>query len=190
MEAAREALGFTGDLDTDHALLESRWRAEAVGGPDALDQLTDEPLPHPETPSLDRVAEPYRSLVAHIATQSAAVASELYGPEFGTAASRIAVRLGQIDGKALARGNPETAGAAVVWMTASANDVAWSIAQAEIKEAFGTKASPKDRARTFAKLMAVDFNEYRPLNLGSPDFLVGSRRRSLIDEHRSAELDG
>ncbi|MDH3295673.1 MAG: hypothetical protein OER95_15245, partial [Acidimicrobiia bacterium] len=72
---------------------------------------------------------------------------------------------------------------------AAANIDPWSIVQVEIKEAVGTKANPKDRARTFTKLLGGAFAEYRPVLLGSPAFLTGARRQELVDAHRATDSE-
>lgn len=141
----------------------------------------------PEEPDLSSVDEPYRSLVGYVAGRATSVAAELYGPEYGTAASRLAVAIGEIDGAVLARGKPDSAVASIVWMAAAANCDPYSIVQKDIKEACGSKVGPKERAYTFTGVLGGEFDGYRrPILLGSPEFLVGSRRQQLIDEHRLA----
>ena len=46
----------------------------------------------------------------------------------------------------------------------------------------GTAASPKDRARTFAKALGREVETAADLLLGRADLLVGRYRQQLIDE--------
>lgn len=191
LDAAAPYLGFEPGAwsalsNEEYARWEAARPAAAVGGPDVLEQLTAEPLPAPEDPDLSSVDEPYRSLVGHVAERAATIAADLYGPEYGAAASRIAVAIGEADGAVLARGKPNSAVASVVWMAAAANRDPYRIVQKDIKEECGTKVGPKERARTFTGVLGGEFDEFRHIILGSPDFLVSSRRQELIDEHRSA----
>lgn len=185
LAAARAELGFTGDPDHDYGLMNVRWAAAAVGGEERLAALDAAPLPVGEQIDTGAVPAPYQSLVEHIAGHAASVAGDLYGGEYGTAAGRIAVRIGEVDPKALARGNPESAVAGIVWMAAAANGLGFSIVQAEINRAIGAKNSPKDRARTFTRILGGEFQEWRPLILGSALFLTGSQRQQLIDDNRA-----
>lgn len=193
LDAAAPYFGFEpggapGMSDEEYERWEASRRAAAVGGHDVLEQLMADPLPASEEPDLSSVGEPYRSLVEHVARRASVVATNLYGPEYGTAASRLAVAIGETDGAALARGKPDSAVASIVWMAAAANRDPYWIVQIDIKEACGTKVGPKERARTFTRVLGGEFDEFRPLSLGSPDFLVSTRRQELIDEHRSAGL--
>ena len=191
LDAAAPYFGFeygasTGLSDEDYERWDASRRAAAVGGHDVLETLTADPLPaHPEDTDLSSVDEPYRSLVDYVSGRAAAVAADLYGPEYGTAASRLAVAIGEADGSVLARGKPDSAVASIVWMTAAANRDPYWIVQRDIKEACGTKVGPKERARTFTGVLGGEFDEFSHIILGSPEFLVSGRRQELIDEHRS-----
>lgn len=187
LEATRPFLDPAGEIDEEDldrwwAERQARRRIDAVGGREALESLTSEPLPIGDTPKLDRVPEPQRPLASEVAELASAAAAHLYGPEFGTAASRLAIRLAEVAPEALARGKPQTAAASIVWMTAAANGRPRT-KLADIQEALGTSANPKERARTFTRKLGYEFDEFEDLVLGSPALLVGARRQQLLDEH-------
>lgn len=181
------------DLDLEDDDLDAWWtkrqaedRAAAVGGATALAALTADPLPQAEAPAIGHLDEPLRSAAVEVAAEACRVATELYGPEYGTAASRLTVRLVDADPKALTRGNRESAVAGLVWMVASANGLRRSAVLADIQRQLGTSANPKDRARTFARALGTELSNIDDLLLGTPDVLVSARRQALIDAEAAA----
>jgi hypothetical protein len=150
-----------------------------VGSEEALETLDANPLPIGESLLVDDVPEDFQSSVTQIATLASAGAVKLVDEEMGTAAARVAIHLGELIPDVLAKGKPESAAAAILIIALRANGQ-MSITKKAIAEAVGSKPDFTGRAHTFSTRVGWRFSDWN-MALGSPRFLVGSTRQSIID---------
>ncbi|WP_152346019.1 hypothetical protein [Brevibacterium sp. CFH 10365] len=169
--------------------------AEAVGGIDALQSLTDEPLPTEDldtTGVADDVVDRLTSLVPEIRRVAVEVFEE---PELATAALRLLVEIGRGDAAIFRRRIADrTLLAALFWIVGKNNNLfsgQWGaegeLTIGELQCHLGVSTSPKPTAE---KLLLAAGHElhYAEVVLGDPRYLI-SRRRQRIIENRDAYWD-
>ncbi len=159
---------------------------DAVGGAAALDNLTVERLPANE---LGDGANLEDERLTHIVNAARTGARELFGDEMATAVSRLAIHLAGSIPKVLLRGRSESAAAAITLLSAEANNVKRQRTLKELQEVFGIKSSPSERASSISKAMGFRRQYYGLAALGSPRFLISSRRQGILDELAEIEAD-
>jgi hypothetical protein len=160
--------------------------ADAVGGKDALDALTAEPLPD-EDFDWSGIPEELGGKVGEILALCDENADQFLDFEHRTANRRLLRQVVLADpayfrGRAAAR----TSAAAISYMVAHANDsvsIHGPLTTQELLEPFGVK-SASQRAHRFRTVLGLPEHlpYYGPMALGSPDYLVSDRRAELIEE--------
>ena len=169
--------------------------AEAVGGIDALQALTDEPLP---TEGLDTaaVAEDVVDRLNSLVPEIRRIADEVFDePELATAALRLLTTIGRV-GPAIFRRRitDRSLLAALFWIVGKDNNLftgQWGsdggMTIRELQNHLGVSSSPKPTAEKM--LHAAGFELYGPeVVLGDPRYLI-SRRRQRIVAHRDTYWD-
>lgn len=168
---------------------------EAVGGIEALQALTDEPLP---TEGLDTtgVAEDVVARLSSLVPETRRIADEVFDePELATAALRLLTTIGRGDPTIFRRRIADRSLlAALFWIVGKDNNLftgQWGsdggTTIGELQSHLGVSASPKPTAEKM--LRAAGFELYDPeVVLGDPQYLI-SRRRQRIIAHRDTYWD-
>lgn len=185
VDAVFAALGLGGDDDDDDldlslADIMLEYLERDVGSRAALDELDDRPLPdepfdwnavHPD------IAERVREVVELIDR----CCEELLDAEYRTACRRLLARLAAPPESFRRKGKPQTAAAAVIWIVGKANDLFahGGLQVNEVMSYFGLTGSVSQRAQTLMRGAGFRYGSY-DLTLGSPEYLVSSRRRKII----------
>ncbi|MBM9467064.1 hypothetical protein [Nakamurella leprariae] len=169
-------------LTPDQFLLE--YLAEEVGGPDALRDLDDEPLPD-EAFDWDGVDAAIEPKVRAIIDACDTCAAELLDVEHRTAMRRLVARAVAGDPALFRRrSDPLRGAAAVAWAVTSGNRTAgaWSagVSTRELLAHFGVSGSVSDRARTLLRAAGVADRLPGPLLLRDATLLVSSRRAEIL----------
>jgi hypothetical protein len=173
-----------GDVSYAQIMRESLERA--VGGRAELDHLSVKPLPD-ETFDWTEIPDDVHERVIEVLTLCDRLCTELLDQEFRTACRRVLARVARGDANVFRRAaRPETAAAAVCWVVGKANDlfsvVGRGLLVKDLLAHFGLKqGSVSQRAQTLLSAGAFDSEYYGTINLGSPDLLVGSRRRRIVE---------
>lgn len=175
-------------LDTNEHMLEIL--REQVGGEEALASLADDPLPD-EPVAWDAIARDIRTKVADIKALCDRCCEELLDVEYRTACRRYLVLVATGDPNVFRRrGSTHTAAAAICWTIGTANELFHpAYGRMRVKDLlahFGiTQGGVSQRAATLMKAAGLqDPNGYTPaweVKLGTPDLLVSSRRRRIIE---------
>jgi Domain of unknown function (DUF6398) len=180
-------LRFDEDLETlNEIMLEVLGRA--VGGAKALADLTDRPLPD-EPFAWDGVADDIQPRVAEVLALCDRCCDDLLDTEYRTTCRRLLTRVAAGDPAVFRRkSRPEGTAAAVCWIVGKANELfrPWGggLLIKELMAHFGIRqGGVSQRAGTLLKAGRFETHVYGDVSLGSPDFLVSSYRRELI-EHR------
>jgi hypothetical protein len=158
---------------------------DAVGGPEALDSLDDEPLAD-EAFSWDEVPPGIRARVGEVLEWTDRCCDEMLNLEYRTACRRYLARVAARDPNIFRRqGKSNTAAAAVCWTISKANDlfgVENGILVKDLLEFFNISSGGiSQRADTMMRALEVVRDEYNDLILlGMPDLLVSKRRRQIM----------
>lgn len=93
------------------------------------------------------------------------------------------------------RARPETASAAICWLIGHANDLfhpaRGGVLVKDLMAYFGLgQGTPSQRAATFLRAAGIESERYGEISLGSPDYLVSSRRRRIIEARDRYLADG
>jgi hypothetical protein len=164
----------------------------AVGGPQALDELDDAPLPD-EPFAEERVPADVRERVAEVVELVDRCCDALLDVEHRTAARRLLAAVAEGNPSIFRRrGRAETAAAAIVWLVAKANrrvGYGGDLASKDLLDFFGV--GPVSQ-RSEPMLAAIGVNPYDRgdvLDLESPVYLTSARRRQLIAERDRLAAD-
>ncbi|MGI8874675.1 MAG: DUF6398 domain-containing protein, partial [Egibacteraceae bacterium] len=164
---------------------------------DALDALDTEPLPD-EPLDLGEVPEDIHERVIEVAGVADACCGELLDTddravEYRTAGRRLLADVAAADpGIFRRRGRADTAAAAIVWITAKANDrlsaQAGGLTATALGAWFGV-SQPSQRAGTLLKALRVpDAADFAyTTRIGSPRYLVAARRRAILEARERYE---
>ena len=155
----------------------------AVGGPDALENLTTEALPD-EPFDWTGVSDDIRDRVAEILRLCDEHADDMLDVEHRTAERRLLSRLAVAAPGPLARGSARTAAAAVVWLIARANESTRYDAEltvAKLLAPFGV-SSVSQRAQGLLRALGVPETRPGEVALETTDLLVGRRRADILAE--------
>lgn len=175
--------GDNGPLDYEAVMLDMLRRA--VGSGEALDELDDRPLPD-EPFDWTGIPDGIHERVAEVLALGDRCCDELLDIEYRTAARRVLARIARQGPEAFRRrGRADTAAAAICWALGRVNDLfsprGGGMTQKDLLAHFGIQqGSVSQRAVTL--LDAGGFPRYTDdFTLGSPDYLVSSRRRHIIE---------
>jgi len=159
--------------------------SRAVGSGDALDALDDVPLPD-EPLDWTGIPDDIRHRVTEVLALCDRCCDELLDAEYRTAARRVLARIARQGPEAFRRkGRPDTAAAAICWAVGRVNDLfsprGGGMTQNDLLAHFGIQqGSVSPRAGTL--LAAGDFPRHPgDLTLGSPDYLISTRRHHIIE---------
>lgn len=185
VDAVLAGLGLGDDADPDLDLSVAEIMLEhlekAVGNRAALDDLDDRALPdepfcwdgiHPD------VAERVREVLELIDR----CCEDLLDTEYRTACRRLLARVAAPPEAFRRKAKPQTSAAAVVWIIGKVNDL-FRNGQLQVKELmsyFGLTGSVSQRAEALMRNAGFAYASY-DLSLGSPEYLVSSRRRRIIE---------
>jgi len=142
--------------------------------------LPDEPLDWTGIP------DDIRDRVTEVLALCDRCCDELLDAEYRTATRRVLARIARQGPDAFRRkGRPDTAAAAICWAVGRVNDLfsprGGEMTQKDLLAHFGIQqGSVSQRAGTL--LAAGDFPRHTgDLTLGSPDYLISTRRRHIIE---------
>ncbi|MCA1692122.1 MAG: DUF6398 domain-containing protein [Actinobacteria bacterium] len=158
----------------------------AVGGEAALDRLHDRPLPDEEF-SWDGIPDDVREPVSAVLALCDRCCDELLDAEYRTACRRFLNIVASGDPTVFRRGaRADTAAAAVCWVVGKANELfstsGGGMLVKDLMAHFGLQqVGVSQRATTMLRAGGFSTRHYRGLELGSPEFLVSSRRRSILE---------
>ena len=169
--------------------------ARQVGGSAALDVLDDEPLPD-EPFQWKGIPDDVVDRVQEVLDLTDRCCDQLLDVECRTACRRLLGRIAAAGSEVFRRkGRPETAAAAVVWVIGKVNDVfdlyGGGLQVNELMSHFRLTGSASQRAGTMLRTAGFDSGTV-DLSLGSPDYLVASRRRDITEarDHYREMADG
>jgi hypothetical protein len=163
---------------------------DAVGGPEALAELDDEPLPD-EPFDWTGIPDDVRDRVGEVLELLDRGCDDMLDVEHRTASRRVLARIARDGARVFRRpGRSDTAAAAICWAVCRANGTFdqrdGGLTQKALAADFGVKGNLGSRATTL--LDAGGFPRPRTdFALGSPDYLVSTRRREILA--RRARLD-
>jgi hypothetical protein len=180
------------EAQREYAAIMRPYLERAVGGPEALDELDDAPVPD-EPFEWTGIADDLRDRVGEVLELLDRCCDELLDIEHRTACRRVLARIAREGPQAFRRrGRSDTAAAAICWAVCRANETfePWlgGFTQKALAGWFGLGGSSGLRSRAATLLDAGGFSRYpADFVLGSPDYLVSARRRQILE--RRAELD-
>ena len=185
---AAAVLGASGEIDEDMTFAEIMLESleSAVGSRFTLMNLDADPLPD-EPFEWAGMPDDIHERVKEVLDLCDRCATELFDVEHRTAFRRFLSRAAVGDPAIFRRkGSAHRAAAAVCWAVGKANhSVAYATSGLESQELlawFGVKGSISQRAEVFLKAVGVDpYHQYGDMALGSPDYLVSSRRAAIIE---------
>lgn len=190
-EAILAAMGLgPGRWDDPDDLGIAEWGLERlardVGGAAALDALDDDPLPD-EPFQRKNIPNDIVDRVDDVLDLVERCCDELLDVECRTACRRLLTRIATAGPEVFRRkGRPETAAAAVVWVIGKVNEVfdlygyGGGLQVNELLSHFGLTGSASQRAGTLLNAAGFDCDTH-DLSLQSPEYLVASRRRDIIE---------
>lgn len=166
----------------------------SVGSQEALDELTDEPLPVEKffTRGLPRPVAAKAKLVAEAITSLAPGFFD--DPEITTSSLRILAKLAAHDPKYFTQKSTGTSRGAVPWEVAMAAAICWVAGKANdwfvssdpdrtskaMVQAFGLKTPPSQRANTILGRLPDANNTGYFVYLGDASLLTSAKRKSLL----------
>lgn len=183
LPSASEVLrGVVGGDRFDEAALESL--ARQVGGPAALNALGEEPLPD-EPFRWENVPPDVAARVDEVLALVERCCERLFDVEFRTACRRLIAHVATQGPQFFRRkGRVELFAAAVVWLIGKVNDVFDLYFGLQVKDMmaeFGiNQGGAGERSRQLLDAGGFETETY-DLALGSPSYLVSSRRRQIIE---------
>ncbi|MDQ6909597.1 MAG: DUF6398 domain-containing protein [Actinomycetota bacterium] len=161
----------------------------AVGGDAALDELDDRPLPDEEI-SWDGIPVDIRPTVAEVSALCDRCCAELLDTEYRSACRRFLSVVASGDPAVFRRrARPDTAAAAVCWTVGKANELfspaGGGMRVKDLMAHFGLhQGGVSQRASTLLRAGGFSTEHYHGVDLGKPELLVSSRRRSIIERRK------
>ena len=157
----------------------------AVGGEQALESLTTEPLSD-EPLDLSHVPEDIRERVARIAARVDACCDEMFDVEHRTACRRLLSDVAEADPTIFRRrSRDDTAAAAIAWLVGRVNDSVGTPQSGLTAKAllawFGVSGSITQRAAPMLRAIGAPEDTSTTIDLGTPRYLVGSKRAQIAE---------
>ncbi|MCA1842959.1 MAG: DUF6398 domain-containing protein, partial [Actinobacteria bacterium] len=184
-EALLAAVGLPPPKDSGEIMLD--YLRSAVGGDQALADLHDRPLPD-EPFAWDGIPADIRERVGGVLDLCDRACDELLDVEYRTACRRFLARVAAGDPEIFRRkARSDTAAAAVCWVVGKANELfspyLGGLRVKDLMAHFGlAQGSVSQRAATMMRAGKFQGGPwYVETELGSPDYLVSSRRRRIMD---------
>jgi hypothetical protein len=175
----------------DFAALTRESLERAVGGPKQLAALTDDPLADEPFDWTD-VPQDIRPAVGEVLALCDTCCATLLDTEYRTAARRFLAAVATGDPAVFRRAaRAQTAAAAVCWIIGKANDLFTQsgdgLRAKDLVAHFGLPGgSPSQRAATLLRAAGLRDHTSGTIDLGSPRYLVSSRRRRIIERRDQA----
>jgi hypothetical protein len=172
------------DLPIEQLMLDRLCRA--VGDAEPLQQLDDKPLPDEAFP-IEVVPDDIRGRVSEVVDLVDRCCDDMFDVECRTACRRFLARVIARDPNVFRRsGRANTAAAAVVWCVGKANDLMpgyWGgVMVKDVMSFFGLQqGGVSGRATTLLRAGGFEDDHFGDVTLGSPDFLVSTRRQAIIE---------
>lgn len=182
------------ELEYPEIMLDTLRRA--VGGQDALDALDDRPLSD-DPFAWDEIPADIHECVGEVLALVDRCCDEILDVEYRTACRRFLARAAAGNPEVFRRrGRGDTAAAAVCWVIGKANDLffLWGSGML-VKDLMGhfglQQGGVSQRATTLLKAAGFPTDHYGRMDLGSPQLLVSSRRRRILElrDHYCATSD-
>ncbi len=157
----------------------------AVGGDEVLNGLDDRPLPDEPFP-WDGIPADVRDRVAEVLEACDRCCDELLDVEYRTACRRLLARVTTGDPNVFRRrARSNTAAAALCWIIGKANNLfsptRGGMLVKDLLDHFGPQqGGASQRATTMLRAGGFETEHYGEICLGSPSYLVSSRRRRII----------
>jgi hypothetical protein len=173
-----------GEESGDYRTIMRGFLERAVGGPAALDALDDSALPD-EPFDWSEISHHVRERVTGVLALCDSCCDELLGGEYRTACRRVLARVAANGPEVFLRGRADTAAAAICWAVCRVNDRfdqrQGGFTQKALLSHFGLQSGGvASRAGTL--LDAGGFPRHGDdFALGSPHYLVSTRRRAILD---------
>lgn len=165
----------------------------AVGGAAALQALDDTALPEEEF-DCSAIAPDIADTVHEVRAVLDDVVGAVLGGEYRTACRRLLHRVAAGDATVFRRrARAQISAAALCWIVAKANRLFYpgpdQMLVKDLLAHFGVTGSVSQRARAF--LVAGDFGIDLPyeIDLGTPDLLVSTRRRQILEQRDRFSAD-
>ena len=194
------AMGVLGDekpwedepVEREQRFLEAL--AEEVGGQESLDSLDDTPLPDEEFAWADVPAD-VRHRVGEVLAACDRCCDDLFGAEYRTACRRLLARAAPGLPALRKTTRPEAIAAAVCWVIGKSNQrFGRTDGELRVKDltSYFSLSQSGISERGFQVMRAAGLpaaHAYPEVHLGSPDMLVSTRRKRIIelrDRHRGA----
>ena len=183
-------------LDYRELMLDTLRRA--VGGEAALDDLDDRSLPN-EDFDWNAIPPDIRATVDEVLVLCDRCCDELLDGEYRTACRRFLTIVASGDPSVFRRrARTDTAAAAVCWIIGKANALftpsGGGLLVKDLMAHFGLhQGGVSQRATTMLRAGGFSTDHYRGIDLATPELLVSSRRRSILehrDRYRSLLDDG
>ncbi len=183
-------------LDYRELMLDTLRRA--VGGEAALDDLDDRSLPN-EDFDWNGIPPDIRATVDEVLVLCDRCCDELLDGEYRTACRRFLTIVASGDPSVFRRrARTDTAAAAVCWIIGKANALftpsGGGLLVKDLMAHFGLhQGGVSQRATTMLRAGGFSTDHYRGIDLATPELLVSSRRRSILehrDRYRSLLDDG
>ena len=161
--------------------------AGEVGGPDALDRLTTDPLPD-EAVDVSDVAEDIHDRVVEVIAYADPLVQRAFGTEVRTAVRRLLVDVAIVDPAIFRRkSRVDTLGAGACLAVLRANQLIGPdgpLATKDFQTHFGLTSSPAHRADTLRHALVGARRWDGGFGLRSPRYLTSERRRQIIAARR------
>lgn len=167
---------------------------EAVGGDAVLQQLDATPLPE-EPLDLSGVPGDVHARVTDVDALLDGCCRQLLDSEHRTACRRLLHDVAAAEPDIFRRrGRTDTVAAAIAWIVVKANH---GFSQREggltakaLGEWFGIRGSPGQRAPTLLQALGIPPQRHADLLLGTPRYLVASRRRWIVETRNRWHAEG
>jgi hypothetical protein len=158
----------------------------AVGGEQTLHTLQPTSLPDEDFDWAD-IPSDIHAPVADVLALCDRCCAQLLDVEYRTAARRLLARAARGDPAAFRRrARADNSAAAVCWIVGKANLLfdpgAGRMQVKDLLAHFGVSGSVSQRATTLLRAAGFPTDHYGEIRLGSPDYLVSDRRRSILTQ--------
>jgi len=157
-----------------------------VGGEEALHTVQTTPLPDEDFDWAD-IPSDIHAPVADVLALCDRCCAQLLDVEYRTAARRLLARAARGDPAVFRRrARADNTAAAVCWIVGKANHLfdsgAGGMQVKDLLAHFGVSGSVSQRATTLLRAGGFPTDHYGEIRLGSPDYLVSARRRSILTQ--------
>jgi len=159
---------------------------DAVGSDETLEHLDDQALPD-EPFTWNGIPTDIHDRVQEVLETSDRCCDELLDVEYRTACRRLLARVAAGDPNVFRRrARSDTAAAAICWIVGKTNDLfsptGGGLLVRELDDYFGlAQGNASQRATTMLRAAGYETRRYGQIRLGTPDYLVSSRRRKIIE---------